>query len=501
MRSTVLSLAISMLSATAAHAVELGPVYPITSYLAGTQGFVACSRAANGDTLSVWNDYNRTRYLKRLDARGAIIGGVENVILPADTVAIAANKVGSYFVLHTKKATGSENIDLYGSVYNRNGALIAGPVRVNDSLQTGVAGKVTAASDGSFTVAWTGWSNLQPFRVYARRMSGTGTPITNEKLMASNTSYAMVTGVDTDPNGIVVVAYSARDSAGRTDTYTMRYSSPAGWFSGPTRVNTYLGPNQIGGTLSMNSLGNYVVTWSTYGQNGAGYSTHAQFFAADGSRQNGTMQISSALSANDTNPNVVLFDNNSYAVAWNENIGQANTFKLRQVGGPFSGFVGAETAVSQPLPVNNQWAMCGDTSGNISVKWHDYRATPTSHSDVYAHDYVADSVPPVTPLANNQQVTSLSDQTGGWKYYKVEVPANTTNMLITLASQTQPASGNADLYLRFGGMPSAAMWDTRTTAVGNTEGLSINTPPAGTFYIGVYGQAAYAGVTMTVSYR
>lgn len=252
----------------------------------------------------------------------------------------------------------------------------------------------------------------------------------------------------------------------------------------------------------MNSTGNYVITWSTYGQDGAGYSTYAQFFGADGSKVNGSVKVSTALSDNSTNPNVALFDNNSYAVSWLEDINYAYTFKLRQVGGPYSGFVGNEATVSPALPVVSPGMMCGDTSGNIAVKWRDYRRTPDGVlSDVYTHDYVADSVPPVTALENNQQVTALSDQTGSWKYFKLEVPANTSTMQIVLSSQTQPASGNADLYLRYGGMPSASGWDTRTTTVGNSEGLSIATPPPGTFYIGVYGQAAYAGVALSVSYR
>lgn len=483
-----------------ASAGELGPTYSITSALQGTQDFVGCSRAQNGDSLTLWRsgDTAHIPYLKRTDAAGAQIGGVENLRLPNDTIAVSANNVGGFVTLSTKK--NGAYFDVYASIYNRAGALTLAPFRVNDGTQIqNVIGTVKVAKDGSFVVAWQTWANLEPQKLYMKRFTANGAAMTEEKLLTSGDNLALL-GLDTDPSGNVVVGYWSAEN-NRINTWSVRYSTTSNWLYAPERVNIYQGVAQPGGTLSMNTSGNYVITWSVYGQDGNGFSTYAQLYLADGSRYGMPIKVSTALSTNETGPTVALFDNNSYAVGWRENINYINTFKLRQVyaGG---GAMKDEVTVSPALPYINPWAICADTSGNIAVKWRDYQTNSSGwRADMYSHDYIADTVQATTILANNQQISNLSDVTGGWKYFKVNVPANSSNMQITLSSQTQPASGNADLYLRYGAMPSATAWDARTTLAGNDEGMSINNPPPGSFYIAVYGQAAYAAAALRVSFR
>lgn len=491
------TIAVLVLSSALAEAGEIRPTYPITATLAGNQDFVACSRAQNGDTLTAWRsaDAAQTNYLKRVDAKGAVIGATENLPLPANTISVSANKVGGFVVL-TSRQNGAYT-DLYASVYNRSGALTVAPVRVNDSAHQGSTGIVKVARDGSFAVAWQTWGNFVPQRAYLKRFHSNGVAMTTQKLIVTSGNLS-VRGVDTDAAGNVVVGYWATDGS-RYDTWAARYSTTSDWMYAPVRVNTYLGQRQWGGALSMNTYGHYAITWAAYNQDGAGFSTYAQLFTPDGSRNGFPVKVSTALSNNETAPGIALFDNNSFAVAWNEDLASKLTIKLRQAN--YDGtLVGSEMTVSPGLPFVNPWALCADTSGNIAVNWRDYQTVPTARADVYSHDYLADTMPPVTSLQNNQQVSNLSDAAGGWKYFKIDVPAGATTMRLNLTSLVQPSSGNADLYLRYGALPFSNAWDTRTTTVGNNEGLTINNPPPGTFYIGVYGQAAYSSATLGVSW-
>ena len=119
----------------------------------------------------------------------------------------------------------------------------------------------------------------------------------------------------------------------------------------------------------------------------------------------------------------------------------------------------------------------------------------TSYSGVTLKaSYSADIV--ITPLVNGVPVTDLTGDQGSEKYFRIEVPAGQTKLEIAISGGT----GDADLYVRKGALPTTSEYDYRPFLFGNDETVTINDPEAGTWYIMVRGYNLYAGVTLLASH-
>ncbi|WMN60584.1 pre-peptidase C-terminal domain-containing protein [Pseudoalteromonas xiamenensis] len=92
--------------------------------------------------------------------------------------------------------------------------------------------------------------------------------------------------------------------------------------------------------------------------------------------------------------------------------------------------------------------------------------------------------------------TNLSAAKDEWYRLSFELPANVKSLTV----QTSGGTGDADLYVRQGNEPSTGSFDCRPYKDGNTETCTLNTPKAGTWYIGVRAYAAYSGLTLNYAY-
>ena len=137
-----------------------------------------------------------------------------------------------------------------------------------------------------------------------------------------------------------------------------------------------------------------------------------------------------------------------------------------------------------------------DLAGNFLVGWWHYDIA-TGDTNVVARRYVMDTLPPITALSNGQTVSGLSGTTGSWQYFKITVPSGVSQITFNQYG----SGGDADLVVRWAALPTASDYDACGCISGNTEQLSFNnSPPAGDWYVGIYGYQAYNGVSITATY-
>jgi hypothetical protein len=98
-----------------------------------------------------------------------------------------------------------------------------------------------------------------------------------------------------------------------------------------------------------------------------------------------------------------------------------------------------------------------------------------------------------TVLENGVPVPGLSGDTGSEVFYQIEVPGGATNLQIQISGGT----GDCDVYVRYGALPTTSEWDYRPYLNGNNETVTISSPAAGSWYIMLRGYAAYSGVTLS----
>ncbi len=102
----------------------------------------------------------------------------------------------------------------------------------------------------------------------------------------------------------------------------------------------------------------------------------------------------------------------------------------------------------------------------------------------------------VVTLQNGVPVTGISGNADGEKFFKIAVPSGQTKLEIVMSGGT----GDADLYVRRGSKPTTSEWDYRPYLIGNNESVTIDNPPAATYYIMLRGYATFDGVTLRATY-
>jgi hypothetical protein len=134
----------------------------------------------------------------------------------------------------------------------------------------------------------------------------------------------------------------------------------------------------------------------------------------------------------------------------------------------------------------------GASAGFYSVP---FTATSIANAskNVTANADVSVALP--TVLSNGVPITPIAAPTGQGLIYTLQVPAGKTQVTFN----TYGGSGDADLYVRFGAMPSETVYDCASTSPFTTESCT-RSAQAGTWYVLLHSYAAISGVSLMGQY-
>lgn len=146
--------------------------------------------------------------------------------------------------------------------------------------------------------------------------------------------------------------------------------------------------------------------------------------------------------------------------------------------------------VNYPSDLNFSMVFKPVESGTVYLQVKPYfdGATTGAYSLVYANAGSADSM---STLSNGVPVTIASIAQEGYVVYRLPVPAGQTNLAIRLSGGT----GDADLYVGHGYVPLSTD-DYNSQLAGNTEAVTVTNPPAGDWFIQVYGYDPSSNMTL-----
>jgi hypothetical protein len=209
-----------------------------------------------------------------------------------------------------------------------------------------------------------------------------------------------------------------------------------------------------------------------------------------GSPLGGEIQINATTAARYDGYDVAMAPDGSFVVTWNDPdagpiMSQVMARGYNSAGAP----LGSALQVSS---ATNDWTDCVavamDPAGNHTIVW---LQTLVNTFKVYTRRLSTSGVV-LQPIASGQTIGSLAGATGSWQYFKLTVPPGKGTVDIT----TSGGSGDADLYVRWGVLPTLTAWDGRPWLTGNTEGVRMLGYPAGDWYIGINGYAAYSSLSL-----
>jgi len=209
---------------------------------------------------------------------------------------IAMDAAGDYVVVWQSNPQQSSGlIGIYAQRYNAQGTAVGGEIHVNTSTMFSDTGPgVAMDAAGDFVVTWT--SNREDgsrYGIYAQRFDASGNPEGAEFRVNTFTLFSQTGGsVAMDSAGDFVVTWqSYHQSGGNTQIYAQRYDASGTAVGGEFQVNTDTTQNHFAGSATMDAAGDFLITWRDQTTQG----TFGQRFSADGTTLGSVIKFTSGL--------------------------------------------------------------------------------------------------------------------------------------------------------------------------------------------------------------
>jgi len=247
---------------------------------------------------------------------------------------------------------------------------------------------VAMDSDGDFVIAWT--SKGQNGGIYAQRYNSAGVAQGSE--FQVNTSISNIQDNPTvamDEDGNFVISWTSKDLDGSGyGVYAQRYNSAGVAQGREFQVNTFTEGNQGNSTIAMDADGDFVISWASNGQDGSYYGIYAQRYNSAGEAQGEEFRVNTSTENQQYNPTVAMDDDGDFVISWTSygQDGYANGIYAQRYnsagvaqGNEFQ--VNTFTDYSQ---VNSSVGM--DADGDFVISWQSY-AQDGSLYGIYARRY------------------------------------------------------------------------------------------------------------------
>jgi hypothetical protein len=306
----------------------LGGEFLVNGFTTGAQRSPAVAMDADGDFVIAFESYNQDGdgygvYARQYDRFGVAQGPAFLVnTTTADSQfrpAVAMDDDGDFVVAWESYPDGS-GAGVYFQRYNTAGTAQGVETRAN-SITTDyqVNPSVAMDADGDFVVAWQSYfTDGDAYGIYARRFTAAGAPLATEtRVNVVTTGQQQEPAVAVDADGDYVVAWESdlQDGSG-FGVFARRYNSSGVALSGEFRVNTATAADQRSAAVAIDADGDFVVTWSSFGQEAANFGIYGQRYLANGTADGGEFHVNTYTTAHQTAPAVAADADGKFVVVW-----------------------------------------------------------------------------------------------------------------------------------------------------------------------------------------
>jgi len=232
---------------------------------------------------------------QRYDENGNEVGSLFQIgSAGAGAAKILELSDGSLVTTWMSDPLGSNAYNIYGQTLDSNSNPLTPEFQINSySPGQQLAHSAASLTDGGFVVTWASHSqDGGNNNIYGQRYYSNGGRVGGEFLISPsdelNGNHYAATVVGLDSGGFVVIWKSAYNGSGDGDgsgVFGQLYDVNGQKIDLDFQVNQYIANDQITSLSSVDALSNggFVVTWSSYGQDGSDYGVYARRYGSDGS--------------------------------------------------------------------------------------------------------------------------------------------------------------------------------------------------------------------------
>ena len=256
---------------------------------------------------------------------------------------------------------------------------------------TGQGGSIAIDAEGDYVVTWTSnGHDGSGYGVYARRYNAAGAAQGGEFRVNTTTAGNQQNAtVAMDATGDFVITWSSYGDGGGYGIYAQRYNAAGVKQGSEFKVNTTTANDQRFSTVAMDAGGDFVVTWMSYDQDGSGYGVYAQRYDSAGVQQGNEFLVNSTTADSQSYSTVAMDASGNFVVTWSspDSSGSgvfAQRFDATGVaqGGEFQ--VNTTGAGSQLLST-----VAMDRDGEFVITWSSDSLDVDLGWDIYAQRYSA----------------------------------------------------------------------------------------------------------------
>ncbi|MDZ8259486.1 beta strand repeat-containing protein [Nostoc sp. ChiQUE01b] len=331
---------------------------------------------------------------------------------------IAMDADGDFVISWTGQDASGNGI--YAQRYNNAGIAVGTEFRVNSTTSGNQFNSTIAIdTDGDFVISWTGQDGSGN-GIYAQRYNNAGVAVGSEFRVNSTTSSNQNNStIAIDADGDFVISWQSYGQDGDYyGIYAQRYNSSGIAVGGEFQVNntTTTTGYQLSPTVAMDASGDFVISWQSYGQDGSGYGIYARCYNSSGVAQGNEFKVNSTTISDQKNPTVAMDANGDFVISWTSlgQDGDNNGIYARRYNS--SGVAqGNEFKVNNTTTDNqNNPSVAIATDGNFVISWQSFEQDG-SNDGIYAQLYNNTGVRPTitsgsaSALAYTENATTTID--------------------------------------------------------------------------------------------
>ena len=209
-----------------------------------------------------------------------------------------------------------------------------------------------------------------------------------DQLLANvfTTSIQDEPSVAMDANGDFVISWTSYgQDSDRDGVFARRFNVQGQALGGEFQVNTYVKDRQDQSDVAMDANGDFTVVWESYGEDGSSWGIFGQRFDHNGAKVGGEFPVNTYTNAQQVDPKIAMDPTGDFAVVWSSNGQDGSGY------GIYARRYNAAGAATDPADVQvNQttlnWQVTPDVgmdaNGNLIVVWSSFQDTNPNTTDL-----------------------------------------------------------------------------------------------------------------------
>jgi hypothetical protein len=253
------------------------------------------------------------------------------------------------------------------------------------------ANAVSSAGNGSFVIVWESPQDASGYAVMARRYDASGTGIGSEfRVNTYTTSHQYFGAVDMNPRGRFVITWQsygqegAPDIVSQTGVYAQRYNRDGQAQDPVFAVNTFTTDVQARASVALDAGGAFTVAWRSVLQDGDASGVFGRRFSVIGQPASGEFSVNAYTTQYQNRPDVARAANGSFVIVWQSNDQEADGSGYGIFGQRYNAAgapVGSEFRINSYTTDDQHWpSVAMDAAGNFVVVWQDDASRPADET-------------------------------------------------------------------------------------------------------------------------